>query len=121
MSPRAACALLRVSIEKLCNVLKAEGHSLNDKIGDLVRRGLPEQTKQSLDAVRVIGNNAVHPGVMSNDDVAEVSTILFALVNYIVDDRITRPKMAAQVFASLPPGALKAIEKRDNGKAEGSK
>jgi hypothetical protein len=31
-------------------------------IGNLVKKGLPPMTQESLDCVRVIGNNAVHPG-----------------------------------------------------------
>lgn len=113
-SPRAACALLRVAIERLCTALKAEGDSINSQIGFLVKQGLPVQIQQALDAVRVVGNNAVHPGKMDPDDVAEISTTLFALVNLIVEDRITRPKMVAAVFDALPDGARKAIERRDS-------
>jgi len=113
VSPRAACALLRVAIERLCLALGAEGDSINAQIGFLVRQGLPVQIQQALDVVRVVGNNAVHPGKMDPEDVAEVSTSLFALVNLIVEDRITRPKMVAAVFDALPQGAKKAIERRD--------
>lgn len=72
--------------------------------------------QQSLDAVRVIGNNAVHPGVMDPEDVADVCNSLFALVNVIVEDRITRPKMVEAVYATLPPKAREAVEKRDGAK-----
>ncbi len=50
---------------------------------------------------------------MDPEDVAEISASLFALVNLIVEDRITRPKMVADVFAALPEGARKAIDRRD--------
>jgi Domain of unknown function (DUF4145) len=113
ISPRAACALLRVAIERLCRSLNAKGNTINDQIADLVQQGLPVLVQQSLDAVRVIGNNAVHPGTMDPEDVAEVTTSLFALVNIIIEDRITRPKMVAAVFESLPESTRKAIEQRD--------
>ncbi|HEJ2440307.1 MULTISPECIES: DUF4145 domain-containing protein [Burkholderia] len=113
MSPRGASALLRVCIEKLCAELHAEGGNLNEQIRWLVANGLPVQVQRALDAVRVIGNNAVHPGKMDPEDVSEVCDSLFALVNLIVEDRITRPKMVDAVFSSLPEGARKAIEKRD--------
>lgn len=112
-SPRGAAALLRVAIEKLCAALQAEGKNINEQIGSLVRCGLPVQIQQALDAVRVIGNNAVHPGKMDPADVAAIANSLFALVNLIVEDRITRPKMVEAVFASLPSGARTAIEERD--------
>ena len=116
VSPRGASALLRVCIEKLCDHLGAQGGTLNDRIGDLVKKGLPERVQQSLDAVRVIGNNAVHPGTMDPDDVADVCNSLFALVNVIVEDRITRLKMVDAVYATLPEKARAAIEKRDAAK-----
>ncbi|MBN3839194.1 DUF4145 domain-containing protein [Burkholderia sp. Ac-20349] len=113
VSPRAACALLRVAIERLCVALKADGDSINKQIGYLVKQGLNPQIQQALDVVRVVGNNAVHPGMMDPDDVADVSNSMFTLVNLIVEDRITRPKTVAVMFAALPEGARKAIEKRD--------
>jgi hypothetical protein len=115
-SPRGAAALLRVAIEKLCVALQAKGKNINEQIGSLVSSGLPVQIQQALDAVRVIGNNAVHPGKMDPADVASIAHSLFALVNLIVEDRITRPKMVEAVFASLPEGARKAIEERDSAK-----
>ena len=45
------------------------GDDMNDEereriedIVSMVKRGLEEQVQKALDAVRVIGNNAVHPG-----------------------------------------------------------
>ncbi|WP_185735992.1 DUF4145 domain-containing protein [Burkholderia cepacia] len=112
-SPRGASALLRVCIEKLCTELKAEGKTINDQIGFLVAHGMPVQIQRALDGVRVIGNNAVHPGKMEPEDVADVSLTLFKLVNLIVENRITQPRMVDEVYAGLPAGALDGIEKRD--------
>lgn len=112
-SPRASAALLRLCIQKLCQHLGEPGRNLNDDIGSLVKKGLPIEIQQSLDIVRVVGNNAVHPGELSGDDVRDVSGALFELVNHIVEDRISRPKKLATLFKSLPTKALSAIEKRD--------
>jgi hypothetical protein len=60
-SPRAAAALLRLSLQKLVAFLGEKGDS-SPAIGNLVKKGLPPMTQESLDCVRVIGNNAVHPG-----------------------------------------------------------
>lgn len=118
VSPRAASALLRLSIEKLCAGLNAKGNNINERIGDLVAGGLPIGVQRALDAVRVIGNNAVHPGKMDRADVGAVCNTLFALVNLIVEDRITSPKMVDDVFSSLPSGARDAIERRDAGEGK---
>ena len=112
-SPRASAALLRLCIQKLCQHLGEPGKNLNDDIGSLVKKGLPIEIQQSLDIVRVVGNNAAHPGELSGDDVRDVSGVLFELINHIVEDRISRPKKLSTLFNSLPAKALSAIEKRD--------
>lgn len=112
-SPRAAAALLRLCVQKLCKHLGQLGKNINEDIGALVKAGLPIEIQQALDIVRVVGNNAVHPGEISPDDVAEVSGTLFELVNYIVEDRISRPAKLAAMFSGLPAPALAGISKRD--------
>lgn len=115
-SPRAAAALLRLVIQRICIKLGEPGKNLNDDIGSLVRKGLALEIQQALDVVRVIGNNAIHPGELSDSDVADVSNALFELINHIVEDRIAKPKKLKTLFEKLPEGARKAIEKRDGGK-----
>jgi len=112
-SPRAAAALLRLAIQKLCKDLGETGKNINDDIGSLVKKGLPLEVQQALDIVRVIGNNAVHPGALSSADVESVSASLFELVNYIVEDRISRPKKLAVMFSILPEAAKAGIASRD--------
>jgi hypothetical protein len=112
-SPRGAAALLRLAIQKLCVHLGESGQNLNDDIASLVKKGLPVEIQQALDIVRVIGNNAVHPGVLSSGDIAEISIALFELVNQIVEERITRPKKLEALFKKLPQDSRDAIKKRD--------
>jgi hypothetical protein len=111
-SPRGAAALLRLAIQKLCIHLGGSGENLNQDIALLVRNGLPVQVQQALDVVRVIGNNAVHPGqIEANDHV--LAAQLFPLVNVIVEYMIALPLRVSGLFENLPPGAKAAIEKRD--------
>jgi hypothetical protein len=70
-----------------------------------------------LDIVRVVGNESVHPGTLDlRDDPATVSQ-LFILVNLIAEDRMTRPKMVAELWATLPEDKRKQIEQRDQPKS----
>ncbi|MCX7168626.1 MAG: DUF4145 domain-containing protein [Rhodocyclales bacterium] len=116
LSPRGAAALLRLAIEKICIELRAEGKDINQRIAFLVSKGLPVEVQQALDAVRVIGNEAVHPGQVDIRDDRETATKLFGLVNYIANDRITRPKQIAEVYGMIPEEKRKAIDDR-NAKA----
>lgn len=115
-SPRGAAALIRLAIQKLCKELGQPGKNINDDIGTLVKRGLDARVQQALDAVRVIGNSAVHPGQIDLLDDRATAETLFKLLNLIVDRTISEPKHIGEVYASLPEGAIRAIEKRD-GKA----
>jgi hypothetical protein len=42
-----------------------------------------------------------------------IESVRVLMVNFIVEDRISRPKKVAELYSILPAGALKAVEKRD--------
>ncbi len=113
LSPRSSAALLRLVIQKLCKELGEKGKNINEDIANLVKKGLPDRIKKSLDIVRVIGNEAVHPGQIDLKDEIETVERLFELVNLIVEDRITQPKHIDQLYEKLPENKRKAIEERD--------
>jgi hypothetical protein len=113
-SPRGAGALLRLAIQKLMPHLKEKGKNLNDDIGNLVKKGLDQKIQKALDLVRVIGNNAVHPGQIDLRDDKETVLKLFKLVNLIVESQITTPKHVEEMYKSvLPEESREAIAKRD--------
>lgn len=113
-SPRAACALLRLSIDKLCNELGETDRDINKNIAALVKRGLSVEVQQALDIVRVVGNKAVHPGQIAFDvDSIETAESLFDLINLIVDRLISEPKHIEAMFDKLPTSVKEAVKKRD--------
>ena len=116
-SPKAAAALMRVVLQELMKELGEKGEKINDDIASLVKKGLPVEIQQALDYCRVVGNNSVHPGEIMIDDNLEIAYSLFEMINFIVEDRISRPKNIADLYNKvLPEEAQKAIEKRDSPK-----
>lgn len=113
VSPRGAAALLRLAIQKLCIHLGEKGKKLDDDIASLVKKGLPEKVQKALDTVRVVGNNAVHPGELDIRDDPGIAESLFDLVNMIGDAMITQPQKVDALYGKLPVQAKEQIERRD--------
>ena len=100
-SPRGAAALLRLCLQMLCVQLDLPGKDLNADIGELVKQGLPARVQQALDVIRVIGNEAVHPGQIDINDNPEIVSRLFALLNVITHNRITEPREIEAMYTEL--------------------
>lgn len=113
-SPRAACALLRLAVDRLCNELGENDRDINKNIGALVEKGLPKSVQQALDVVRVVGNKAVHPGQISFDvDDKGTAVMLMHLLNIIVERMISEPNEIDTLYQGLPESVKESIEKRD--------
>ena len=115
-SPRAAAALLRIAIKKLCESLGENEPNLNLAIGKLRQKGLSQNVINSLDAVRIIGNEGgAHEGQidLSGADNKEIVDRLFWLVNFIVEKTITEPAAINNMFSSLPEDKKRGVEQRD--------
>ncbi|MGO4637237.1 DUF4145 domain-containing protein [Mesorhizobium sp. 2RAF45] len=112
-SPRSAAALLRQAVQRLCVHLGEKGKNIDADIAALVQKGLDRRIQRALDIVRVVGNNAVHPGQIDLKDDRATAEKLFGLVNLIADALISQPKHIDAMFDDLPEGAREAIEKRD--------
>lgn len=115
-SPRAAAALLRLCIEELADELGAPGDDLTKKVSWLVAaKGLDPGIAQVLHAVRVVGNNAVHPGqiALSGEDSGEIALALFKAVNEIVEELIARPAERQKLWELLPEAERKRATQSD--------
>ena len=87
---------------------------IDTMIGNLVKNGLPTTVQKALDAVRVIGNKAVHPGQIAFDvDDKSTAETLMKLLNIISERLITEPKEIDGIFDALPQSVKDSIEKRD--------
>lgn len=115
ISPRGAAALLRLAVQKLCIHLGEKGANINDDIKSLVKKGLPQTMQQALDSVRVVGNNAVHPGTIDLNDNIEIAYALFGFVNIICEMLISQPKKVKEYYEKhIPENIRNGIEKRDS-------
>lgn len=121
LSPRGAAALLRLAVQKLCAFLGEKGKNIDEDIASLIAKGLNPLVQQSLDIVRVIGNEAVHPGTIDIKDDRDTAIQLLQIVNIIAEQMLTHPKTIKTMYELLPEGKRKAIDNRneralDNGK-----
>jgi hypothetical protein len=117
LSPRAAGGLLRLAFEKVLAHLGMTGGNPNEAIGELVKSGLaPEVQQQALDVMRVYSNQAVHHGFVRLEDQPATVSFLFWLLNYIVEERIAKPKAIRGFYAAMPQDKRDAITRRDERK-----
>lgn len=113
-SPRAAAALLRLALQRLCKHLGGEGKNINDDIRSLAANNvIPVTIVRVADTVRITGNNAVHPGEMAAEDVDYVASKMFELLNIIVRKGITEPKEIESLYNMVPEGPRKSAEAKD--------
>ncbi len=113
-SPRSSAALLRLGLQKLCKHLGEPGKNINADIGGLVKKGLPVGIQQAFDVVRVVGNNAVHPGEIEVENDPALVLAIFDLMNMLVEKMISEPKQLQYLYDKLPDGVKTGIEKRDS-------
>lgn len=110
--------MLRLAVERLCDELGAKGKKIDDKISDLVGKGLSGDVQKALDVVRVVGNKAVHPGQISFvvDDLS-TAHMLFGLLNITVRRLLTEPASINSLYEQLPQSVKDQVLKRDDKKS----
>lgn len=96
-SPRAAVALLRLAVDQLVEDLGADGGSRQVRVHHLTENGLHRDVLDALRSVRVVGPDAVHPGVIDADDDRETAHALFELLNIMVEQTITHEKQIGEI------------------------
>jgi hypothetical protein len=56
----------------------------------------------------------VHPGEIVLKEDPGTAIALLQLINIVVEKRIATQKRIEEMFGNVPPGALEAIQKRDD-------
>ena len=115
-SPRAAAALLRLALQKLCEQLGGKGENIQQDINLLVKKGLDSSVIEAMNVVRIVGNNAVHPGELDVRDNPEIAAGLFDLINFIAETMLTGPKKRKAFHAKVL--ALDSKNRNNPGKGE---
>lgn len=102
-SPRAAAALLRLALEKLCKELESAEKNLYDDIAFLVKKkGLSSEVADAMNGMRKAGNIAVHDaGTINLHEEEGNAPIMFELINFIARELITEPKRRKHFYAKL--------------------
>lgn len=116
ISPKSSAALLRLAVQVLCEELGEPGKNINTDIGNLVQKGLDPSVQKMLDSIRIIGNEAVHPGEIQLDEKPDLVSVLFYFINHIVYSKYTKQKEIDEIYSMLPQEKLDAIEARDSQK-----
>lgn len=115
ISPRSSAALLRLGLEILLPYLGADKAKINTMIQQLVEeRKAIGRVQKAMDALRVIVNDAVHPGVIDLEgrDDKEVSLALFKITNYIVAETLGSDDMIEDLYSLLPGRVKEGIANR---------
>lgn len=106
-SPKGAAALLRLALQKLLLQIGGTEKNIDKNIKKLVSEGLNPKIQKALDFVRVVGNEAVHPGEINLDDNKEIARSLFKILNLIANDMITIPKEMDDLYEDIIPDEKK--------------
>lgn len=119
LSPRSSAALLRLGLEKLLPYLGAKKGNINQMIKQLVQeRKVIGKLQEAMDTLRVVGNDAVHPGLIDLEgrDNRDVSLALFKILNFIVAETLESDETINELYSLIPEGPMKGIKDRENFK-----
>ncbi|WP_345972125.1 DUF4145 domain-containing protein [Sulfurimonas diazotrophicus] len=101
-SPKSSAAILRLVFYALMKELGETGVHIDRDIHALVKRGMPKRIQTTLEYCRVTGKNGVPPGEVDLHVTPDMPLIMFTLINFIVEEQITRAKRIEKAYDNLP-------------------
>lgn len=120
VSRRAGAALARATLERLLKNLDPEAPRRTRLDGYIERVSVrvSTHTAQMLTLIRHTGNKALHVEpdpdesivLLLSDADAGILDAIFATINAVIDELITRPKVAEAYYATVPEGVRSAVE-----------
>lgn len=113
LSPRASAVLLRLCLQNLLETLNIPGATINDKIKNVVKAGVPEHIQQFMDTCRYYGNQAAHFLQIDPEETRDTAEYLFTVINTIAEALISIPANAKASYQKLPQSVRDRIRARD--------
>ena len=105
---------MRHALEELVKFMEYQGDDLFQDIGQMYKDGLIDDTiKDSLDIVRLTGNDSLHGNKIDMTDQTNVD-YMFILINEIVESLIALPKRRKDMLEIFGESRLDSIKKRDS-------
>lgn len=112
VSPRAGAAMARATLERLLKELLPD-HSASARLDDLIAMAesqVSAHTWKLMTLLRFTGNTSIHvQGVPEEstvffllDEDPGVLNVLFGTINDVVDELITKPRQADQLYQKVP-------------------
>lgn len=109
ISPRAAAALVRASLEQF---LRAHFNEPRGRLQDMISRlkaTVSESTWKMLDLIRVLGNASLHDNddeaevvQMYMDDTAQTAEWLFTVINMLTEELVAIPRKVDKYHSAIP-------------------
>lgn len=126
LSRRASAALARAAMEALLKELAPENGrpNLQNRLGVLQDRINPALWRV-LTALRVVGNDALHGDeddlvvMYLTGDVAETVEPFFGAINALVEELVTQPKRAEDLYNLIPESKRLAAERASKPRVQG--
>lgn len=117
-SRRAAAALVRAALETLLKELDPSDRrkNLQTRIADLHGR-INSSLWKALTALRVVGNDSLHGeedelvAMYLTGDAAEIVEPFFVALNALVEELVTQPRKADEIYQLIPPEKREAAER----------
>ncbi len=113
LSPRWACALLRLSLQKFLDIIIVrvswkKKNTIDESIKFLLEKDIiSNDINNIMHTLRIVWNEAVHPWLMDLEDNKDIALKMFEFFNYLVKTIITDNKEKIKIFNMLPENKRK--------------
>ena len=102
LSPRGACALLRLALQKLLKQIWESWNIATDLHSLITKNVLSKHVLKAIDVTRYFWNEAVHPWILRIEDNPQLALTLFFLINTITYQCLELPEEMSALHEIIP-------------------